>query len=193
MIQLESRGDTLFNEYLELIYDIYTNPSLRRSDLTTRLEHFFLLGCRCQQKEIRERFIDLTDGSIPCSLTSRLSYVLGGQSWEALADHNWIYLAMDLLLGSVEGEIALTSTRSLLQSSPKLAQSLTTTYVRDLLRPMRRLFFTDFQTAHETWISIFPSIWSSLSRKEQENVTNQLVLLLVAYIHESFTSTLKIH
>ena len=30
MIQLESRGDTLFNEYLELIYDIYTDPSLRR-------------------------------------------------------------------------------------------------------------------------------------------------------------------
>ena len=144
--------------------------------MTTRLEHSFFLGCRCQQKEIRERFKDLLDGSIPRSLTSRLSYVLGGQSWEALADHNWIYLAMDLLLSSVEGEIALTSTRSLLQSSPKLAQSLTTTYVRDLLWPMQRLFFTDAQTAHETWISIFPSIWSSVSRKEQENVTNQLGL-----------------
>ena len=173
----------MFSEYLELIYDIYTEPSLRRSDLTSRLEHSFLLGCRCQENEIRERFIDLLDSSIPRSLASRLSYVLGGQSWEALADYNWIYLALDLLMSSVDGDEPLTSTRSLLQSSPKLAHSLTTTYIRDLLGPMRRLFFTDPQAAHSTWVSVFPSIWTCLSRKEQENVTNQMVVLLSREFH----------
>ena len=99
------RGEVLFSNYLELIYDIYTDPTLRRSDLTTRLEQPFLLGCRAADPAIRERFIDLLDNNTARSLLSRLNFICGSQNWESLADHNWIFLALHLLLGAIDGAI----------------------------------------------------------------------------------------
>ena len=180
MASFESRGTDLFNQFLELIYDIYTEPSLRRSDLTSRLEPAFLLGCRSQDTSLRERFIDLLDSSIPRSLMSRLTYILGSQAWDSLADHNWIYLALDLLLSSVDSDMPLTSSPSVVfaQTSSPLALTLANSTIRDIVRPMRRLLFYDPQAAHETWVSVFSSIWSLLTRKEQQDVTQHMIVLL---------------
>lgn len=180
MASFESRGTDLFNQYLELIYDIYTEPTLRRSDLTSRLEQAFLLGCRSHDTSLRERFVDLLDTSIPRSLMSRMTYILGSQTWEALADHNWIYLALDLLLSSVDSEMPLASSPSVVftQTSSPLALTLANSTIRDVIRPMRRLLFYDAESAHETWVSVFSSIWSLLSRKEQGEVTQHMIILL---------------
>lgn len=180
MAAFENRGETLFSDYLELIYDIYTEPSLRRSDLTTRLEHPFLLGCRARNNTIRERFIDLLDASIPRSLISRLSYILGVQSWEALSDHNWIYLALDLLMSCIDGDAALASQVNtyLTQTSSVLAQSISTHKTRDLIRPLRRLLYLDPHRTQEMWVSVFSAVWSRLSRKEQTDMTTFMVTLL---------------
>lgn len=185
MATFESRGDALFNPYLELIYDIYTDPDLRRSDLTARLENAFILGCRSRDTSLRERFIDLLDSSIPKSLTSRLTYILGVQSWDALADCNWIYLALDLLLSSVDGDMPLASSTNtaLTQTSPALSQTISACRVRDIVRPMRRLLFYNTQAAHDTWVSVFSAVWSTLSRKEQGDVTHHMVILLSREYH----------
>ena len=185
MASFESRGTDLFNQYLELIYDIYTEPSLRRSDLTSRLEQAFILGCRSHDTSLRERFTDLLDNSIPRSLMSRLTYVLGVQSWDSLADHNWIYLALDLLLSSIDAELPLTSQPSATfnQTSSPLALTIANSRIRNITRPMRRLLFYDAQAAHDTWVSIFSSIWSLLSRKEQADVTQHLIVLLSREYH----------
>jgi transformation/transcription domain-associated protein len=105
MTLFENRGDQIFHSYLELIYDIYNEPALRRSDLTNRLEQSFLLGCRAKDAILREKFTDLLDLSIPRSLFGRLTYILGVQNWEALSDHNWIYLAIHLILGAVDADL----------------------------------------------------------------------------------------
>ncbi|TDL29737.1 hypothetical protein BD410DRAFT_736870 [Rickenella mellea] len=184
MATFETRGD-VFHEYLELIYDIYTSPLLRRSDLTSRLENAFLLGCRARDTNLRERFMDLLDNSIQRSVMSRLAYVLGVQSWEALGDHNWIYIALDLVLSSVDGEEPLMATTniSIAQTSPALAELVSSNRMRDLVRPMRRLLSFDQRTAHDTWVSVFSSLWARLSRKEQADVTHYLVTLLSREYH----------
>lgn len=180
MYTFETRGQGIFNQYLELIYDIYTDSALRRSDLTSKLEFSFLLGCRAQDTSLRERFIDLLDSSIPRSLTSRLTYILGVQSWEPLADYNWIYLALDLLLSSIDGDVPLASTNSLAftQTSSPLVQTLSNCRIRDVIRPMRRLLYYDSQLCHNTWVAVFSSVWSTLSRKEQGDVTQHMTVLL---------------
>ncbi|KAH8118563.1 FAT-domain-containing protein [Phellopilus nigrolimitatus] len=185
MTTFETRGIDLFNQYLELIYDIYTEPSLRRSDLTSRLEQAFILGCRSHDTSLRERFIDLLDSSIPRSLTSRLTYILGVQSWDALADCNWTYLALDLLLSSVDTDMPLTSSPSVVftQTSSPLAQTIANSRIRDIVRPMRRLLYYGMQAAHDTWVSVFSAIWSSLTRKEQGDVTHHMVILLSREYH----------
>lgn len=185
MTAFETRGEGLFSRYLELIYDIYTEPSLKRSDLTTKLESSFLIGCRARDTSLRERFIDLLDSSVPRSLTARLTYIFGIQNWEALADHNWIHLALDLVLSSIDSDEPLVPipSSSFKQTGSPLAQTTINTKAKDVTRPMRRLFFYNPQAAHETWISVFSSIWSSLSRKEQSDVSHHLIVLLSREYH----------
>lgn len=182
MVAFEMRAEPLFHSYLQLIFDIYTEPTLRRSDLTTRLEHSFLLGCRAREANLREKFMDLLDASIPRLLSSRLSYILGVQSWEALADHNWIYLALHLLLGTVDSD-------ALLKSKHKGPSDPLSTYVsgvqiaRNVIQPVQHLLFLDPQAAHDTWITVFPDAWASLSRREQADVTHHMITLLSKDYH----------
>jgi transformation/transcription domain-associated protein len=183
MLKFEKRGDgTLFHKYLELIYDIYNEPTLRRSDLTTRLEPAFLVGCRAQEGDLREKFMDLLDASIPRTLFSRLSFILGVQSWEALADHNWIYLALHLLLGTIDAEAALLPDRKITFPAPTL-DSPPRLRAHNIVRPMQRLTFLDSQTAHDMWVSVFPAAWACLSRKEQVDVTHHMISILTKQYH----------
>ncbi|KAF9453072.1 FAT-domain-containing protein [Macrolepiota fuliginosa MF-IS2] len=177
----ETRGEVLFHPYLELIYDIYTEPSLRRSDLTTRLEPAFLLGCRAKDALLRERFMDLLDVSVPRSLFGRLTYILGVQSWEVLADHNWIYLALHLILGAADLDAPVTTDRRQAHSDPLPA--IQRPDARSVVRPLQRLLFLDPQTAHEMWCSVFPAAWSGLSRREQMDITNHMINLLSKEYH----------
>ncbi|KAJ7179098.1 FAT domain-containing protein [Mycena filopes] len=175
MVAFEARTETIYHSYLELIYQIFTEPALRRSDLTARLEQSFLLGCRAKDAELREKFIDLFDASVPRSLTGRLTYIFGVQNWDSLADHNWIYLALHLLLNAVDLDV------------PERRMSGTISIPRPttqgVVQPMQRLLFLDPQAAHETWISVFPAAWASLSRREQIDITQHTINLLSRDYH----------
>lgn len=179
MKAFEQRGATLFKDYLQLIYDIYKEDTLRRTDLTMRLEPSFLLACRAKDPAIRNQCIDLLDSSIPRTLASRLSFALSVQNWEHLADQYWLQLALDLLLGAIDGEDTLNLDSTIFQSrTTKLSASISQGHVRNLIQPMRRLLFLDPEVVHRTWISVFSAIWASLSRKEQVNLSNTMVVLL---------------
>ncbi|KAF5387961.1 hypothetical protein D9615_000446 [Tricholomella constricta] len=180
MAAFESRSDILFQPYLELIYEIYTEPALRRSDLTTRLEHSFLLGCRAKDPVLRERFMDLLDASVPRSLLSRLTYVFGVQSWDALADQNWIYLALHLILGATDADTPGSYDR---RSTNTGVPSIPRPKTHVIIRPIQRLLFLDPQVAHNTWVSVFPSVWSCLSRREQADITHHIINLLSKDYH----------
>ncbi|PFH52762.1 hypothetical protein AMATHDRAFT_1809 [Amanita thiersii Skay4041] len=181
MASLENRSETIFHSYLELIYDIYTEPTLRRSDLTMRLEISFLLGCRAKDPVLRERFMNLLDLSVPRSLLGRLTYVLGVQNWEGLADHHWIYLALHLVLGAADPDLPGHHERRI--SLPTSVITLSRPKPQCLLQPMRHLLFLDPQVAHETWVSLFPALWTCLSRREQADITHHMINLLSKDYH----------
>ncbi len=183
MTTFETRGEPLFNSYLGLILEIYTDPSLRRSDLTTKLEQSFLLGCRAREPRTRERFLSLLDGSVPRSLFSRMCYILGVQSWEALADTNWIHVAIHLLLSTVDGDMALGPRPTSSTSNVALHPFLPHLRVADIVQPIQRLVFLDSNVAHETWLSLFPIAWASLSRREQTDTTQHMISLLSKDYH----------
>lgn len=177
------RGEVLFNNYLELIYDIYTDPTLRRSDLTTRLEQPFLLGCRAADPAIRERFIDLLDNNTARSLLSRLNFICGSQNWESLADHNWIFLALHLLLGAIDGDLAVAPDRRGIFDSTWSQPPFTLGRASSFIKPMQRLLYADRQVTHDLWVSVFPAAWACLSRREQGEVAHHMINLLSKEFH----------
>ncbi|KAF7352758.1 hypothetical protein MVEN_01242100 [Mycena venus] len=178
MVAFESRTESIYHSYLEVIYQIYTEPALRRSDLTARLEQSFLLGCRAKDPELREKFLDLLDVSVPRSLISRLTYIFAVQSWDALADHNWVYLALHLLLSAAEIDVPVSHDRRL-----STIISIPRPTTQSVVQPMQRLLFLDPQAAHDTWISVFPAAWASLSRREQIDITQHTINLLSRDYH----------
>jgi transformation/transcription domain-associated protein len=182
MVLFESKPE-VFDAFLELIYDVYTAPSLRRSELTTRLETCFLLGCRARDASLRERFIDLLDVSIQRTLSSRLTYILGVQSWEPLADHNWIYLALHLLLGTIEGDHAVGPGSAVSFGMSPTGSFPGTIPTSAIIRSLQRLLFVDPQVAHDVWVSFFSSAWSGLSKREQADITHHMITLLSKEYH----------
>jgi transformation/transcription domain-associated protein len=184
MTAYEKKDDpTLFTSFLQLIYDIYTQPSLKRTDLTTRLEPAFLLGTRTTDPELRSRFIDLFNSNLPRSMAGRLQYILASQSWESLSSSYWIQQAIDLLLGCVDAEELLFPSSSSSKSESPLRALIQKAQVKDYLLPVRRLLHTDPSTAHILWISVFTTVWSTLSKAQQAESTRHLVSLLAKEHH----------
>ncbi|QRV73100.1 histone acetyltransferase SAGA, TRRAP/TRA1 component, PI-3 kinase superfamily TRA1 protein [Ceratobasidium sp. AG-Ba] len=186
MMAFEARGDTqLLDGFLNLVYDIYTEPSLKRTDLTTRLESVFLMGCRAKDPTVRCKFIDLFDSSIQRTISTRLQYALGSLSWEFVADHYWIPLALDLLLGAAEdGRTDSAALREYVHilDSP-LARIVHSGCSLDIMSPLRRLIHADNQTAHELWMSTFSSVWSTLPRREQSDAARYVLTLVTKDYH----------
>ena len=184
MVTFATRDEALYNDYLGLVYDIFTDPLLKRSDLTIRLEQVYMHGCRAKDPILRSRFLDLFDESLPRGLPSRLQYVLGSSNWELMSDQYWIPQAIDLLLGSVNGEELLAPNFDAgAQITTAFSQAIQSSQVHHLLRPMRSLVHLDSNTTHLTWVSIFKAIWSILSRKEQLDVTRSMISLLSKDYH----------
>ncbi|KAI5799270.1 hypothetical protein DFH27DRAFT_653555 [Peziza echinospora] len=105
MLSFEHRSDqTLCNKFLELVIDIYEDPTITRTELTVRLEYAFLIGTRAQDVNMRNRFLHIFDKSLSRTISSRLSFVLGNQNWESLSDSYWLNQAVHLLFGSVDME-----------------------------------------------------------------------------------------
>ncbi|QRV75757.1 histone acetyltransferase SAGA, TRRAP/TRA1 component, PI-3 kinase superfamily TRA1 protein [Ceratobasidium sp. AG-Ba] len=158
MMAFEGRGDPqLLDGFLNLVYDIYTEPSLKRTDFTTRLESVFLMSCRAKDPVVRCKFIDLFDSSIQRTISARLQYSLGSLSWEFVAEHYWIPLALDLLLGAAEDGLTDSTTLHeyihILDSS--LARVVHSGCALDITKPLRRLIHADSQTTQEPWMSNF--------------------------------------
>ncbi|KAI8605964.1 hypothetical protein EDD21DRAFT_315697 [Dissophora ornata] len=119
MMCLETRGDKkLVEDFLELVVTIYNDPSFARSELTVRLEQAFLMGTRSDSPRLRNQFAEIFDRSIGRSLYTRLTYVIGGQSWEYLGGQCWLQQALDILFGVVIKPRVLSLSSDGLQTKP---------------------------------------------------------------------------
>lgn len=119
MMCLETRGDKkLVEDFLDLVVTIYNDPSFARSELTVRLEQAFLMGTRSDNPRIRNQFAEIFDRSIGRSLYTRLTYVIGGQSWEYLGGQCWLQQALDILFGVVTKSRQLSLSSDGLQTKP---------------------------------------------------------------------------
>ncbi len=113
MNSFEGRGDNaLVNDYLRLILEVYQNPEIQRTELTTRLEPAFMFGVRCEDYELRNKFLTVFSNSMSPNIFSRLNYIISIQNWEWNAQHYWINVALSLLMGSVVPDHKLQQTKS---------------------------------------------------------------------------------
>ncbi|KAG8865354.1 hypothetical protein FRB96_000244 [Tulasnella sp. 330] len=186
MLRMQSwfKDEALWSDVLKLVLDIYTEPALRRSDVTVRLETLYLFGCRAKDPVLRNQFVELYNESLPRGLSSRMQYVLGSNTWESLHDQYWIPQALDLILGSINGNLKLLPMFDLTQQPlTGFSQAIKDAKVDDLLHPTRVLLHLNSQATHHLWVSVFKGVWATFTRKEQQDVTRSMVALLSKDYH----------
>lgn len=191
MMLVETRGDEqLTHHFFDLILRIYKDPAFARTELTVRLEHAFLLGCRVRDASIRCQFMELFDQSISRNLFTRLHYIIGVQSWEALADTYWLHQAMDLLMGAADRDVYLYPQKTGEASSTEEPSSLTPFLSEacnmqsgGMVDAARQLLYADAATSQVVWIEVFKSAWSSLIRSQQADLAKYFTSLLSKEYH----------
>ncbi|KAK9874414.1 hypothetical protein WA026_002761 [Henosepilachna vigintioctopunctata] len=94
-------------QFLELVNYVYTDPILKTSELTSKLEPAFLAGLRCAQPHIRAKFFKVFDESMKRRLFDRLLYIVCSQNWEAIGPHYWIKQCTELLLVTVVADVPI--------------------------------------------------------------------------------------
>jgi hypothetical protein len=65
--------EPILADFLNPILDVYKEPSLRRTDLTIKLESAFLVGCRSKDPVVHVKFVELFNDGLPRALASRLT------------------------------------------------------------------------------------------------------------------------
>ncbi|OZJ06116.1 hypothetical protein BZG36_01053 [Bifiguratus adelaidae] len=211
MMLFENRNDTaLIEQYLELVIQIYKDPSFARSELTVRLEHAFLMGTRSKNPDIRNAFTEIFDKSISRVLYSRLNYVIGVQNWESLAGYYWIHQALDIVMDVIVADESLSSMdsnarlrpisqlhtrpneteslddeeiKTLVSSHQHFVSLLSNMQLQDLLSALQQIHHLDNDVTHNLWIKIFPLGWSDVNSKERHDLTKVLTALLAKDYH----------
>ncbi|CAB4408939.1 unnamed protein product [Rhizophagus irregularis] len=214
MLCYESLEDkTLIEDYLNLVVEIYSNPSFVRSELTVRLEQAFLMGTRYGNPKLRNKFMDIFDHSRPKLLPTRLTYIISVQNWEYLVNYFWIHQALDLLIGSISSKKKIQPPGHCLQtkaittvgvpnityhqsniseelkefiiSRQEFLRDMKKSRVSDLLSPLKQLHRLDDNVAYKIWVDLFPICWSAISNKDRQELTDSLVSLLSRDYHSS--------
>lgn len=88
----------LVAQFLELIYFIYSDDSLRCSDISSKLEFAFMWGLKCDQPAIRTKFFALMDNTLRKRIYERILYIICAQNWESIGAHYWIKQCIELIL-----------------------------------------------------------------------------------------------
>ncbi|KAJ8314001.1 hypothetical protein KUTeg_008562 [Tegillarca granosa] len=114
-----SEEQELNTQFLDLVNYIYRDESLCGTELTSKLEPAFLAGLRYTQPNIRQKFVEVFENSIPRRIFERLLYITCSQNWEAMGSHFWIKQCVELLMSvAVNGHsIQSTSSMNLLPSA----------------------------------------------------------------------------
>lgn len=184
MAAFEHKDESLFQKYLDVIYDIYELDALRGTDITHRLEPAFLLGAKSRSSSQRTRFLDKLEQSLPRSLDGRLQYFYSLQNWDTFADDYWIPQILSMLLGTADHvEPLIRRPLEKVLESDAMAVMAQEALVGDLILPARNLAHLDHDLAHQLWVAVFPFCWSSLTRPQQTAFTGYIVKLLSKEFH----------
>lgn len=175
----EQRDETLFQRYLDLIYDVYERADLRGTDLTHRLESAFLLGTRSRSQDQRTKFLDKLEQSLPRTLDGRLQYLYSLQNWDTLSDSYWIpqILSMILAIVDTDRQVISRSLEQVKENDPLIALAASQ-ISGDILGPARNLIHINVDLARRLWTNIFPKCWASLTRAQQVAFTPYIIKLL---------------
>lgn len=95
--------------FMDMIHYIYSDDTLKSSDLTSKLEFAFLTGLRSNQSVIRSKFFQILDNSVRKRLYDRLMFITCEQNWESMGLNFWIKQCIEIILAISQSSAPLAT------------------------------------------------------------------------------------
>ncbi|CCE63283.1 hypothetical protein TPHA_0E01900 [Tetrapisispora phaffii CBS 4417] len=204
---------SLSKMFYEIILELFDKSNFNNTEITVRMEQPFLVGTRVQEVTIRKKFMEILDNSIERDIKERLYYIIRDQNWEFIADYPWLNQALQLLFGALDPDYELNLSKSFSLPVPTELQDYSrsnivipekasnTTLVefidghipkikqlcdiksKDIISPLIEIFYQDSSTIHNTWVDVFPKIYTCIPRNEKYGFVRSLISLLSKDYH----------
>jgi transformation/transcription domain-associated protein len=194
-------NNEVFEEYMELVADIYEEESLLQTELTVRLENVFLMGTKMSNSTLRNRFLHILDRSIQDTVQSRMMYILGVQNWQSLQNTFWITQALDILLGAVSNDRCVYNCNTskkiaviegvdcpegneneFLSDFVKKEEEFLTWLVgvkmESMISSLRGMIYSSVDLSFTIWTRTFAIAWNCFNDIERHDYTKFLISLL---------------
>ena len=174
----------LLSTFLNIVLYVYTDESLKNSELGTKLESAFMTGLRFSDPEMRCKFTEVLRKNVPLNLYERLLSLLSHVNWKLIGPHFWIKQFIEMLL-SVSDD-----TRPL--SVPNKDLMLPSLMTSAMASPDEAASTTAVETFAGTLDNPGPVVDSTGENSSLNTPTHNSVLLL-AEKHGKFLEGLKDH
>ena len=92
------RNTEPYKIFLQMIYDLISNPSPPEPDLIQKVQRACMIGLRCRDPAMRQNFFTHFEGQIQRTLGHRLAHIIQKQEWDAIGDSYWLKHAVELIL-----------------------------------------------------------------------------------------------
>lgn len=199
----------LVEKYYQIIIDVFESPRLRNTELPTRLEQPFLVGCTSSIVSVRNRLLQILTDSVERNVLSRMHYVIAEQSWESIADRPWLCQALQLVLSTLkqsplkidkfvgfapisvltytqrDEDMQVDPDQNLMDFVSRRREFLDSISVptSDFVQGALSLMFIDNNLVHETWRDVFPSVYRAFADKDRHELIKHLVGLMAKEYH----------
>eukprot|EP00911_Craspedida_sp_UC1_P000079 UC1_evm1s66 len=113
--------EPVFNTFLTVLLRIFSEPGLRNSDLTQRLENGFMMGMRARDMTMRERFFAGFDyPNKDATLHDRLDYVFNEKcaKWDTSKTAFWVKHCLDVVMAGVRVDAPIAPSSSVCRVRP---------------------------------------------------------------------------
>ena len=195
----QGRNPAPYNIFLQMIYEVISNPEPPEPDLVNKVQRAHMIGLRCRDPTMRKRFFKHFESSVVKSrgLYQRLTHIVQKQEWDAIGDSYWLKHAVELILNIANNEVRigaglesknLEEWKSSGKKMPAVDQVLAAhdAFINDayrmpmsaLLEPLCELMVQSNVLAHTMWGEIFPCTWSLLGSDEQLQLSKPLAMLI---------------
>lgn len=75
------RKPTPYTTYLQMIYDLVSNPNPPNPELVSKVQRAWMIGLRCRDPTLRKSFFTFFESQVPKALYSRVQHVIQKQVW----------------------------------------------------------------------------------------------------------------
>ncbi|MFN9903700.1 MAG: hypothetical protein ACK55Z_33970, partial [bacterium] len=105
----QGRNPAPYNIFLQMIYEVISNPEPPEPDLVNKVQRAHMIGLRSRDPAMRRRFFQHFESSVVKSrgLYQRLTHIVQKQEWDAIGDSYWLKHAVELILNIANNAVPI--------------------------------------------------------------------------------------